>query len=98
MAYGLRIRDASGNITFDVTDRVTHYLYEWITTTDTSEIKTIPGMEYETDIAVIICKREATFGRYGWEKISPTEIEISYYEAPGCSVPGSSAQIYVLGY
>lgn len=98
MAYGLRIRDAAGNITFDVTDRVTHYLYEWVTTTTTSETKTIPGMEYEEDVAVIICKREASCGKYGWEKVSATEIKITYYTSYESDVANPSAYVYVLGY
>lgn len=96
--YGLRVRDSGGAIRFSVTDRITHYLYNWVTTTTSSETKTVPNMEDEKDIAVIIQRRDPGCGMYSWEKVSSTQIKITFHSAFEANSASPSANVYIFGY
>lgn len=97
MAYGCQVRDSSGNIVFSATDRISHHLYSWLSTTTTNETKYIPAMVDERDIAILIVKQDTGSGQHVAEKIDSTHIKVTY-KGTGNTAGTPKSLIYIIGY
>jgi hypothetical protein len=97
--YGLRIRDAGGNITLTFTDRLTRLVSSWVVSSGDSGSVEISAISSKTPIIVALAMLNSSyFGRSAPHSYTVSGTTVSYFpfESPGGDIYYATETLFLV--